>query len=117
MTAMMAHLDRVLKNGTGSHPEIASGPRINAGPASKDDCIMEEKEQFFMSIEDAYLDEMAAGHHDEADYEIDYEIDFGGFDEDPMGEDADDPHPERFYLACQKALVRLKQHAATSPSF
>jgi hypothetical protein len=114
----MAHLHRVLERGTGSHQPTGSGSSINAGLENKDACIMEENELFFMSIEDAYLDEMAAGHHHaEFDAEFDPEFDPEAFDEDLMEDDADDAHPERFYLACQKALVRLKRYAATSPSF
>jgi len=70
---------------------------------------MEEKEPFFMSIEDAHLDEMAASRHGESHPQ--------GLGQELPDEDCDDPHPELFYLACKKALVRLKRYATTSPSF
>ncbi len=42
------------------------------------------------------------------------EIAGNGFDNEDLEEHLD---PNLFYLACQKALVRLKTYAASNPSF
>lgn len=70
---------------------------------------MEDNELFFTSIEDADVERLADGLQPQSDPEC--------VDEDLPEDAAEDPHPERFYLACHKALVRLKRYAASSPSF
>ena len=66
---------------------------------------MEDKDLFFASIHDMDFEALAEGRTQL------------GTDEDPQDELTEEAHPELFYLACQKALVRLKRYAASAPSF